>query len=174
MARGEWVCFLDDDDFLVPAGIAQLIAAAPAHATVAVGDYFTFDAGTRTDISLQSLTFDGLLVRNWVPVGAYVMRRHAVTRDFDTRMRSHEDWDFLLSNLQGQTPPHVPVAVVGIDKTENMTTSTEARRRSLFWLDFLAVYARFPASHLSAHRAAMLSSLGLNMPGGLLDFNDQI
>jgi hypothetical protein len=50
----------------------------------------------------------------------------------------------------------------------------QARRRRLFWLDFLSIYARFPAAHLSAPRAAMMQSLGLQLPEDMLRFADEI
>jgi hypothetical protein len=107
-------------------------------------------------------------------MGAFVIARDSVQRNFDTRMRSHEDWDFLLSNIANGGMAHVAASVVAIDKTENQTTSTEARRRKLFWLDFLSIYARFPASHLAQAREAMLVSLGVQLPPGLLQIDDLI
>ena len=64
--------------------------------------------------------------------------------------------------------------VVSIDKTANATTSMPARRRRLFWLDFLSIYARFPAAHLSAPRAAVMQSVGLQLPEDMLRFADEI
>ena len=140
---------------------------------IVFGDYGAFNAGARTDVSLGNVCMDMLLVCNQIPIGAYVMERNAVTHKFDTRLRSHEDWDFLLSNAAAGML-HVPGSVVMIDKTENQSTSTEGRRRRLFWLDFLSIYARFPASHLSATRISMLHSLGISLPESMLQFDDLI
>ena len=172
LARGRRIAFLDDDDFLMERGLDRLLAAKVGTGIV-FGDYGAFNAGARTDVSLAGVNLDILLVCNQIPVGAFVVDRHAVNRKFDTRLRSHEDWDFLLSNA-GSGLHHVPGTVVMIDKTENQSTSTEARRRNLFWLDFLSIYARFPASHLSAARMRMLRSLGIAVPEGMMQFEDQI
>lgn len=175
MALGQWVAFLDDDDFFLPGGLDQLLrGAAGSNAAVMFGDYQAFNSSARTEVSLAQVNWDVLLVCNQIPMGAFVISRHAVKRNFDTRMRSHEDWDFLLSNIATGGMAHVPVYVVAIDKTENQTTSTEARRRNLFWLDFLSIYARFPASHLARAREAMLASLGVQLPPGLLQIDDVI
>lgn len=174
LAQGRWLCFLDDDDFFMPQGLERLLAAAQTSGKVVFGDYQAFNAEARAEVPLAGITLDTLLVCNQIPMGAFVMERGAVARQFDTRMRSHEDWDFLLSHILRSGMQYVPGAVVVIDKTENQTTSTEARRRKLFWLDFLSIYARFPASHLSTARGHMLASLGIQMPDGLLQFNDDI
>jgi glycosyltransferase involved in cell wall biosynthesis len=174
LARGRWLCFLDDDDFFMPQGLDRLLIAAESGGQVVFGDYQAFNAEARAEVPLAGITLDTLLVCNQIPMGAFVMDRGAVVRSFDTRMRSHEDWDFLLTHILRSGMQYVPGAVVVIDKTENQTTSTEARRRKLFWLDFLSIYARFPASHLSTARGQMLASLGIQMPDGLLQFDDEI
>jgi glycosyltransferase involved in cell wall biosynthesis len=175
MAQGQWVAFLDDDDFFLPGSLDRLLlGAAGSAAAVVFGDYQAFNSSARTEVSLAPVSWDVLLVCNQIPMGAFVIARHAVKRNFDTRMRSHEDWDFLLSNIAIGGMAHVPGSVVAIDKTENQTTSTEARRRKLFWLDFLSIYARFPASHLAQAREAMLASLGVQLPPGLLQIDDVI
>ncbi len=175
MARGQFLCFLDDDDFFLPQGVGRLLnAAQDGGAAIVFGDYQAFNTEARAEISLASINLDSLLVCNQIPVGAYVLSKARVFSNFDTRMRSHEDWDFLLSHVLQGCLQHVPGAVVVIDKTENHTTSNQARRRKLFWLDFLSVYARFPASHLSQHRAQMLASLGIEIPESLMQFDDEI
>ena len=174
MARAPWLCFLDDDDFLLDGGIDRLLQVARPGNSLVFGDYFAFNVGVRTEVSLQAITLNSLLVCNNIPMGAFLINKSFIIRNFDTRMRSHEDWDFLLSNGFGGTFEHVPMQVVAIDKTENLTTSTEARRRKYFWLDFLSIYARFPASHLADARQAMLASLGLQLPDGLLQMGDEI
>jgi glycosyltransferase involved in cell wall biosynthesis len=175
LARGRWIAFLDDDDFFLAGGLDSLLAkAANAGKAVVFGDYQAFNSTARTEVSLAQVDWDTLLVCNQIPVGSFVIARDTVQRNFDTRMRSHEDWDFLLSNIVTGGMAHVAASVVAIDKTENQTTSTEARRRKLFWLDFLSIYARFPASHLAQAREAMLASLGVQLPPGLLQIDDVI
>ncbi|MBL8304738.1 MAG: glycosyltransferase [Ideonella sp.] len=172
LARGRRIAFLDDDDFFLPGGLDRLLDAS-TDGRIVFGDYGAFNSEARTDISLAGVTMDVLLVCNQIPVGAFVLERSVLTRPFDVRMRSHEDWDFLLSNA-GSGLRHVPGTVVMIDKTENLSTSTEARRRGHFWLDFLSIYARFPAPHLGEQRAEMMKKLGIGMPEGSMGFEDQI
>lgn len=175
LARGHMITFLDDDDFFLPGGLERLLGGvANSGVGVIFGNYQAFNSVRREEVSLASVTLDVLLVCNQIPVGAYAIARHAIVRNFDTRMRSHEDWDFLLSSISEYGMAHVAGSVVAIDKTENQTTSMQARRRKLFWLDYFSVYAKFPASHLSHAREAMLASLGVQLPPGLLHNDDQI
>jgi glycosyltransferase involved in cell wall biosynthesis len=175
LSRGHMLAFLDDDDFFLPGGVDRLLGGVSVGgAGVVFGDYQTFNSIRREEVSLGTVTLNVLLVCNQIPVGAYAIARHAIVRNFDTRMRSHEDWDFLLSSISEYGMAHVAGSVVAIVKTENQTTSMQARRRKLFWLDFFSIYAKFPARHLSKAREAMLASLGVQLPDGLLQNDDQI
>jgi glycosyltransferase involved in cell wall biosynthesis len=175
LARGHMIAFLDDDDFFLPGGLERLLGGVTVSgAGVVFGDYQAFNSIRREEVSLAPVTLDVLLVCNQIPVGAYVIARHAIIRNFDTRMRSHEDWDFLLSSISEFGMAHVEGSVVAIDKTENQTNSMQARRRKLFWMDFLSIYAKFPATHLSSARESMMASLGIQLPNGLMKIDDQI
>ena len=174
LATGVFASFLDDDDFYNPGGLDALLQHAATHEGIVVGNFTTFTSDQRVQHDLAPLTLDHLLVCNQIPVGAYLLRRAAITSRFDEQLRSHEDWEFLLRHTAQLPLSHVAFDVVSIDKTGNATTSMQARRRRLFWLDFLSIYARFPAAHLSGPRAAMMQSLGLQLPADMLRFADEI
>lgn len=174
LATGVFASFLDDDDFYNPGGLDALLQHAATHEGIVVGNFSTFTSDQRVQHDLAPLTLDHLLVCNQIPVGAYLLRRAAITSRFDEQLRSHEDWEFLLRHTAQLPLSHVAFDVVSIDKTGNATTSMQARRRRLFWLDFLSIYARFPAAHLSGPRAAMMQSLGLQLPADMLRFADEI
>lgn len=172
LARGRYLAFLDDDDFFVEGGLDRLIDAGKDG--IVFGDYGVFNTESRSESSLAAVTREGLLVCNSIPVGAYIIERSSLSRTFDTRMRSLEDWDFLLSNTASCEMHHVPGLVAMIDQTELGTTSMQTRRSKLLWLDFLAVYARFPASHLGAARARVVSLFGVVVPEKMLQVDDVI
>ena len=174
LARGQYLAFLDDDDFFLPGGLDRLLAAANPSSLV-FADHTSFNTQHQQLHALAGVTAEHLLVCNQIPVGAYVLPRAAVSRAFDTRLRSHEDWDFLLANLGQLRLQHVPgEPVVAIDKTRNDSDSMQARRRHLFWLDFLAIYAHYPAPQLAQARSQMLQSLGVAVPDEMLRVADLI
>jgi glycosyltransferase involved in cell wall biosynthesis len=168
LARGRKLCFLNDCDLLVADGITRLLAADRPGITF--GDYAFFNAHSRTEVNLVGTTLDTLLVSNQIPLGAFVVERAALLRPFDTRLSSHEDWDFVLSHASALH--HVAGTVALVDRTNIEQASVPQRRRQLFWLDFLSIYARFPATHLSTARAHKMQSLGLQMPEEMLRFAD--
>jgi hypothetical protein len=166
--------FLDDDDFFSPNGLEALYQTICTGYSFVYGDYSNLFPQQKVRVDLALLSHEHLLICNQIPVGAYMIDRGSIRRNFDERMRSHEDWEFLLSNLEWNHCKHVPLEVVNIDKTENMESSMQARRRQYFWLDFISIYSRFPAPHLSAFRQKCLLELGINIDENSLKHEDVI
>jgi glycosyltransferase involved in cell wall biosynthesis len=173
LARGQWIAFLDDDDYFAPQGLDGLLAKARLERGIVFGDYTAFNTETKADIDLSPVDMDAMLVFNRIPVGVYVMERGVITQRFDTRLRSHEDWDFLLTHTANNPLRHVPGIVALIDKSEVLSPATLARRRKLSWMDHLSIWARFPANHLNVERSNLLLSLGIQIPPELLQFDDE-
>jgi glycosyltransferase involved in cell wall biosynthesis len=163
LAEGRALVFLDDDDFFVENGLDQLLSGLTRGGSIAVGNHSLLESGRLSPVDVSKVVYDDLLVCNRVPVGSYIIERSAIRRKFDETMRSHEDWDFLLHHFAETSWTYVPRCVVTIDKSENKTTSMAARRRMHFWSDFVSVYSRYSAPHLSSARRAMLRSLGLEI-----------
>ena len=170
LARGRYVLFLDDDDFLLPGSIDQLYAVMGHDTGFAYGDPAFTHYDRSALASLRGLTYDDLLVSNQIPVGSYLIEKSMIAQSFDERLKSHEDWDFILGNVDWNRARHVHRRVVVIDKTEIGTASHQARRKNKFWLDFFYMYARYPAPHLTHRRKQQLLALGVNV--GNLDIDN--
>ena len=170
LARGKYVIFLDDDDFFMPESINHLYEAMDKNTNFTYGNHIFMHQQTNIPTRLNELTYDDLLVVNQIPVGGYLIDKSAIKYPFDTRLKSHEDWDFLLANVDWSKSKHIDQTVVTIDKTENQTTSHQARRRSKFWMDFLYIYSRYPAPTLTERRKGKLLEVGLNV--GNLDIDN--
>jgi glycosyltransferase involved in cell wall biosynthesis len=164
---GDFVAFLDDDDFLATDHLLAMVSNAES-ADFIYGNYFEFNDGALKSIEIGPVGVGELLVSNRLPVGSFIIKRDKIKYHFDEELRSHEDWDFLLKNIYKLNLLQLNLFPVVIDKTNNNSSSHQARTRSYFWLDFLAVYARFPCPELADKRSAMLQNLGLNIPANSL------
>ncbi len=100
-ARGDYVIFLDDDDWFLPSHVAGLVAtlSPSADAEVAYAGVRCVGESGRTDRILD-LPFDLARLRlgNYIPIHAALIRRSAFARGarFDEALESFEDWDLWL------------------------------------------------------------------------------
>lgn len=164
---GTYVAFIDDDDFLATNHLNYMVDNSSGCDFV-YGNHFEFSNDELKMVEIGVVGINEMLVYNRLPSGSYVLKRDRIKYNYDEDLRSHEDWDFILKNIYGLKLQQFNLFPIVIDKTNNNSSSHMARTRSYFWLDFLAVYARFPCSALAEKRASMLQSLGLNIPANLL------
>jgi glycosyltransferase involved in cell wall biosynthesis len=174
LARGKYLSFIDDDDFYNPQGLDALLQNIKRNESLIFGNYCVLNGSEMSLTDLSDVTLDKMLVRNHIPVGAYIVEKASMVSDFSENMRSHEDWDFLLNQMTKNGLAYAKCHPVTIDKTRNTIDSMRSRREEFFWLDYLTVYSRHPAPYLSQQRADALQGLGLNMPENMLSFGDVI
>jgi glycosyltransferase involved in cell wall biosynthesis len=170
---GSFVSFIDDDDFLANSHLNDMINKANDSEFI-YGNHFEFSKDILKAVEIGPVGYDEMLVYNRLPCGSYAIKRDSIRYDFDEDLRSHEDWDFILKNIYGLKLAQFNLFPIVIDKTNNNSSSYMARTRNYFWIDFMAVYARFPCSKLAEKRAKMLNSLGLNIPVNLLQMEPYI
>ncbi|MBI2769638.1 MAG: PIG-L family deacetylase [Burkholderiales bacterium] len=113
-ARGQFLLFLDDDDWLMPGHVARLAAVLlkqpltkAAYAGVALVSPDGTPLGQDTD-----LPFDGIrqLAGNLMPIHAVLFDKAVVDSGcrFDEALDRFEDWDFWLQVARLTTFAHVP------------------------------------------------------------------
>lgn len=113
-ARGSYCLFLDDDDWLDPPHIANLVQALEAQpeCLVAYSAVRTVDStGTIDDTSFaQAFDATRLLVENYIPIHAALFAHRLIELGcrFDTAFHVYEDWDFWLQALELSAFMHVP------------------------------------------------------------------
>lgn len=168
LAKGEFIVFIDDDDFLVGEAIESMVLGAEAHDFLCA-NYFFYSKENLHPVNIEQFSMDEMLVFNRIPVGSFAIRRSKIVYGFDEEMRSHEDWDFLLRNLSHLKVKYFNLFPVAIDKTNDQTSSHQGLTRKLFWIDYLSVYSRFPCPRLKHLRHAKLQSMGVSIGADLLE-----
>ncbi len=173
LAKGDFVVFIDDDDFLLGDDLQKMVAGADGN-DLLFANYFIYANDGLSPRTVAGVGVDDLLVLNRLPMGSFAVRRSAITYGFDEDMRSHEDWDFLLRNIYHWKLKHFDCSPIAIDKSLNDTSSISARSRQFFWIDFLSIYSRFPCPRLAEKRCQTMRSMGLNLAPEQLAFDPSV
>lgn len=118
-----------------------------------------------TTFSPSRLNLETVKICNFAPIGSFIIRNQSTLPRFDTALRTHEDWDFLLNYLSTERKidlcnEYMVIINVGLDLAKTRRHSSGRRH---FYEDFLLIYSRYPASHLEDFRQKMLQSLLLFM-----------
>lgn len=164
LARGSHLIFLDDDDAFLPGAMECFLGAIDGHTSFYYADFLTEKDGQQSVTSLADLKYERLLVKNIIPVGAYMFQKSSVRSMFDQGMKSHEDWDFLLANICWEDSRYIPHTVVAIDKNSKGSDSMQNRRKAHFWMEYIGIYSKFPAPQLAEARKSALARLGMDVP----------
>lgn len=113
-AHGQYLIFLDDDDWLMPghiARLAQVMQGQPKALVAYTGVSLVAESGEPLGQSMDS-PFDAILhhAGNFIPIHAVMFSRdlleHAVR--FDEELNHYEDWDFWLQLSRHTTFVHLP------------------------------------------------------------------
>jgi glycosyltransferase involved in cell wall biosynthesis len=163
-AQGDILCFLDDDDLMLPGhlrtGVAQLNEDVDAVCTqVAVCDEF-ISAGAvppATRVKAQyGAAFDDrlLMICNFIPVNAlFIRRRPEVPIRFDETLSALEDWDLWLRLRQqlGYRFASVPLTTAVYHRVPGFGSLTSPSRESAeaavsFRDTFRKIASRYPSS----------------------------
>jgi glycosyltransferase involved in cell wall biosynthesis len=175
LARGRWLCFLDDDDSMEADYLTSVLPHLNASPDcVLFTDYNMLQegddeatqqrTGARNVQSLAEQAIPFLNVKNFIPVcGLFIPR---ILRDvvaFDPQLRSHEDWDFLLQLLR--CAPFKHAAVNGVNYHRASAGSRNRLTRQERLADYLTIYRRNPVSEesLRKRRAATIARMGGNI-----------
>jgi len=113
-ARGEFLLFLDDDDWLLPGHVARL-AHVLRHLPASLAAYTgvtLLGPGGEPQGQVMDLPYDAirLLAGNLMPIHAvlFSQKLHALGCQFDESLSLHEDWDFWLQVARHTAFAHVP------------------------------------------------------------------
>jgi GT2 family glycosyltransferase len=164
MARGDWIGWLNADDYYLPGSLAKVTAAIAAHAEA---DWITgicpiVDAegnAIRTGVTaykrffLRRHSFPSLLVQNYVAAPATFVRRAALIEagGFDERFRYSMDYDLWLRLARRSAPLVIdePLAVFRMAEGSLSMTGFERQFRE---------HATNAREHGHGHRAAVAAN----------------
>jgi glycosyltransferase involved in cell wall biosynthesis len=179
VARGMYVVFLDDDDTFDPGHLARLAERLQAGVVDVLYTNHTRVQEQRAHdgilikeerlVSNRGTPIRWLWVVNFITSNAIVINS-ALARSvsFDTRLQSHEDWDYLLALLSLTDFEHLdcfgPRVHIAEDNSQHRNL-TSLRDGSLP-LDYLSIYRKWPApdDEVKARRVAELKKFGMHIP----------
>jgi glycosyltransferase involved in cell wall biosynthesis len=158
LARGEVICWLDDDDWWEdPAHLSSLRAALRPDRFSYRGGWIVFDDGTREPFDLDA-TAGSLLENNTVLTSsiAYPRVMHRRLGMLDRELGGYCDWDFMLRMCAvGVLPERLPgPGVCYAIHESNVSSAFDAPQRLAYFERFKAKHALDVqiANHLRIHR----------------------
>ena len=172
-AKGDFIVFIDDDDFYVTDDLEKMIENA-AGVDMVCANYFIYNDNSLTPVDIGGFEIDKMLVNNQLPVGSFAIRRSSIQYGFDEEMASHEDWDFLLKNMFNWQIKYFKYFPIAIDKSNQFYSSHSAQIWTRRWIEFLSVYARYPCPRLKFQRSEKLKSMGFECAPEMLAFEPYI
>jgi glycosyltransferase involved in cell wall biosynthesis len=116
LAQGVYALFLDDDDWIAPDHISNLVAAVQGTTGIDVAYSRTQvieEGKAASESAVMGLPFDGLrlLAGNWMPLHSvlFSLRLRDAGCRFDESLDLYEDWDFWLQVAQHSNFLYVPI-----------------------------------------------------------------
>lgn len=169
IASGRHICFLDDDDSLPPTYFLESANFLSDANEVHFCNYFRVTDGQESEnIDLGGFPLEQVMVRNFIPCNTvFVPNAIAKCYPFDNRLQSHEDWDWLLSLINGgQTFKHHSIFGPNVHENNQYSRNNSAKESKSIGFDFLSIYRKWPAKSedLKIARLEMLKTLGMLSP----------
>lgn len=131
-ARGEIICYLDDDDLFLENHLSTVIAALGASTP---GFVYTDARYVREEIKggerklintdtrylHRDYSREHLLVTNYIPINTWAHHKACLEKGclFDTDLTSYEDWDFLLKMGRHFTFQHILLTTVEVRERDD-------------------------------------------------------
>jgi O-antigen biosynthesis protein len=155
MARGDTICYLDDDDIHLPNHFSTVVQALAQG-----GADFVY---TESEVAVESVTAgvrkvigrsapyrqpgysrDLLLVSNYIPINTWAHRWSCVEKAgfFDETLPALEDWELLLRFARHTTLRHVPVLTSEVRHRDDRGDSRSGHARKAMTPTYREIYAR--------------------------------
>ena len=155
-SKGKYIFFLDDDDYLLNNAIDEILKSINyfSNFDFIFFNYLIQDLMSTREIRLFNISLKQLLVINSIPIGSFLVKKESIKKNFNEALKTHEDWNFILDNLDEKFTLHRKKFIVTIDKTTENSISKDLA--NYFYKDFLAIYNSHPAPNLREERISKL------------------
>ena len=156
-AKGEVICYLDDDDIFLPDHLSTVVDALRKNNTA--GLVYTDVAvvieevgyDLRKELSREKpyekiqYSRELLHVQNFIPINAWAHRRECLKAvgPFDEKLQALEDWEFLIRLSRKYDFVHIPRTTVEAHTRLKEKDNVSARHRR----DFVAIYQEIYRRH---------------------------
>ena len=126
---------------------------------------------SKIDINLMKNNLENLWIKNFIPINCLIYKK-IILKDlkFDIFMKSHEDWEFILSAYKKNVNFFsFEEKLVNIHKdfiNNNRRGNSENTRNSFILQDILYVYKKHPApnNELQLYRKNFIDNAGVSLP----------
>lgn len=163
-SNAKYILFLDDDDYLLNNAIDEILQGINCFSNFNFHfyNYLIKDLYGEHEKRLSNISLNSLLIVNSIPIGGFVIKKESIKKNFDEKFKTHEDWNFVLDNIEEKSMLHRKKFIVAIDKTTENSISKD--RVNYFYQDFLAIYNLHPSPKLREERASKLFKLFSKRP----------
>lgn len=174
-AKGQIICYLDDDDKFLPhhiQGIVSEFQSSPCPfiytGAIKITEQIIGEQRLEVDrIGIEDklkTPHEKLFAWNFIPLPTWAHRRECLNHVgfFDDSMTSHEDWDFLLRFAELWPLRHLDQESVEIRVRRNAIDSVTTRNNALKAKVFREIYHKHPtiSSDIQNLRRSVLANLG--------------
>ncbi len=145
LATGEFVCFLDDDDYYLPQKIARLLEARGSREWVYANTQMLGAGALPIGLCTGPPVLNKLMRSRYVHLNSILVPRSILQQiRFDENMTTYEDIDFVFRLLRVHSATHCDcvVAVWNRDGRSDQLTQRKLRRSFANWLILCRKFAR--------------------------------
>lgn len=145
-AKGKYILFLDDDDYLGNGSLEKIFNIISKNNSKSFIWFNNLVRQLYSDkIRDNNCNLSDMMIKNLIPMGAFLIERKKIKHFFDTSIKSHEDWLFLLENIFNLDCSYVPEIISVIDKTSK--NSVSKNNQVHFYNDFKYIYEKVPTDN---------------------------
>ncbi len=158
-AKGEIICYLDDDDLFLSNHLETIIDAFNFSKAkfVYVNSYFVeeelidnkrIELNRSEPYSKIDYMFSELLIENFIPINAWAhhISLFETAGYFDETLTTYEDWDMLIRLTMATEVIHINKTTVEVRSRKNLEDNRSSRGANIKYKNYKKIYNRYPSN----------------------------